>query len=357
MRLRHLPCLTLFAGLSLVAPAMAFDDLLSAVGLLPPVTDSPQAFTYVAPSYGFELGTDLSFGRLDDQQLSQALVRGEKDSVSGVDFGKVDGSLSFGVPPKVTTVLFGEPGFAADAPEALLARGFSEREDPIPLFWRGDDYFLDMASARDPDPFGSGLGRAQRLAIADDFLIRTAGWAEMDLALKSIAEPPAYSSMWADTILAIKDQAGTDATLEVASGWTLFAFSGPSPMDRLGPRPGGKIKIKTPELEPSLVFPFAVIALTQNAESAGLHIAIPYSDPDMAERAGAVIAGRLSDLPISVGAPNVVIAPARDVENSMQVMVLTIDTPLDSVTDAQALYSTWMTAIFRRDFQPLMSGA
>lgn len=358
MRLRHLPCLTLLAGFTAVAPAQAFDDLLRAVGALPPVVEQPLAFTYVAPHGGFALGNGTSFGRVDDAQLTRALVFAEKDELTGVDFGAVNGVLSLGVPPQTTTILFGKPGFAADAPEALLARGFMEAEDGfVRTFSHGDDYAVDMAAAREPDPFGSGLGKSQRLALGEDFLIRTAGWPEMGTAVQNFEEPPAYTNVWADTILAIENEAGIDAELEIASGWTMFAFGAADPLDALGSASGGKVKIKTPDVEPSLVFPFAVIALTRNDETGAIHIAIPYSDPEMAQEAGDIIASRLTELPITVGTPEVFVVPARDVEDSVPVMVLTLHTPLNSLGDVQALYSRWMGAIYQRDFQPLMSGA
>lgn len=358
MRLLTLPCLALVAGSTMATPAQAFDDLLRAVGVLPPVVDQPLAFTYIAPYGGFALGNGTSFGRVDDSQLARALALGEKDAMTGVDFGAVNGVLSLGLPPQTTTILFGEQGFAAEAPDALLARGFTESEDGfVRIFSHGEDDAVDMAAAREPDPFGSGLGKSQRLAIGEDFLVRTAGWAEMGVALQNFEEPPAYTNIWADTILAIENEAGVEAQLEIASGWTMFAFSGGDPLDVLESRPGDKIKIKSPAIEPSLMFPFAVIALTRNDETGAIHVAIPYSDPAMAQEAGDIVASRLTELPITVGTPEVFVVPARDIEGSVPVMVLTLHTPLNSLGDVQALYSRWMGAIFQRDVQPLMSGA
>lgn len=358
MRLRHLPFLTLLASLGIATPAFAFEDLLDAIGLLPPVVNEPQAFTYISPHGGFIFGNGTSFGRVDDSQLARALAIGEKDALTGVDFGAVNGVISLGVAPQVTTILFGEPGFAEDAPDALLARGFTEGEDGyVRMFAHGEDYALDMAAAREPDPFASGLGRSQRLAIGDNFVIRTAGWAEMGVAIQHFEAPRASPNIWTDTIWAIRNQAGVDSELEIASGWTFSAFGDPGPIDAFGSTSEGKVKMKTPDVEPSLIFPFAIIALTRNDETGAIHIAIPYQDGETARHAGEVVASRLTELPITVSAPEVLVMPARDVEGSVPVMVLTLHAPLTSLGDVQALYSRWVGAIYQRDFRPLMSGA
>jgi hypothetical protein len=351
MRLHSLPCLSILAGLALAVPAQAFDDLLDAAGLLPAAMAQPQVFTYAAPLGGFARSKTPPM--IEDMQLAQALAAGGKDPVTGIDFSAVEGVLSLGAPPKTITVLLGSQGSVSETPQALLSRDFADRAiGDITVYYRGEDYAVDLATARDPDPLGSGMGKAQRIVPGDEFLIRTAGWPEMESTLQQLSAPPPADGMWVDAISALKQVAGDGAQLEMASGWTMDAFS-PGPTVDLSTAQGAKIK--SPDVDAALVFPFALIAETRGAETAALHIAIPYPDTAMAQAAGETIAARLEGLPEGVGQPQVTVAAPRDVAGSVPVMVLSVETPAGEVAGLQALYGRWLGAIYQRSFSPLMS--
>jgi len=362
MRFTALSGLALSAALATTAPAYAFDDLLRGIGVIPAVTNDYLAFEYVSPSRGFNVVDAMSVGVSGDETLNMALLAGEEDEVTGIDFGQVKSVLMLGSAPALTTVIFGAPGFATKAHEALLARDFTatERGD-LTIYALGEDFALDFAAATsDPtDPLGSGTGKSQRLAIAEDHIIRTASWPEIGLAVATLESPPAYTQVWTDTILGMRTVAGEYANLEMASAWSMSAFGDVGQVfttDDLPP-PGGKIKLTTPELEPALAFPFAIMGITLDDETAGLHIAIPYGNEAMAAEAGEIITARLADFAAeNVPAFEFTVVPAGDTPDAANVLVVSVETTSPERTEVQALYYSFVSAIYRRDFKPLMSG-
>lgn len=360
MRFAAVSSLVLFTALT--TPSHAFDDLLEAVGLMPPVLDGYLVFDYVSPSRGFDVVDAMAVGTSDDA-LNMALLTGGQDPATGIDFGKVNSVVMLGAQPAVTTVIFGTAGFAENAPDALLARDFTatERGDRV-IYSLGDDFALDLAAAtaETADPLGSGTGRSQRLAIADDHIIRTASWPEIGLAMSMMDSAPAYTQIWSDTIRAMQTAAGQYANLERASAWNMFAFSdagmGLTPDDL--PSLGGKIKLKTQDIEPALAFPFAVIGITLDDEVAGLHIAIPYGNAYIAQDAGEIIAARLAEFPMdNMPEAEFDVVPPGEPDGTTPVLVVSLKLASPERSEIQAIYNRFINAIYQRDFQPLMSGA
>lgn len=362
MRFSSLSALALFLGLTTSAPAYAFDDLIRSIGLMPPVVDGIEVFRYVSPARGFDVIDAMSLGVANDDALNMALLAGEQDDMTGIDYGQVTSVLTTGEPPAITTVIFGTSGFASGAPEALLARDFTATaRGGQTIYALGADFALDFAAATSgaPDPLGSGTGKSQRLAIDDDHIIRTASWPEIGVAISTMETPPAYTQIWSETIGAMRTVAGDYAHLELASGWTMFAFSDPGPMFTPGdlPAPGAKIKLKTPELEPALAFPFAIFGITLDDEVAGLHIAIPYGNEAMAREAGEIIVSRLADFPMDdMPEARITVVPETDATVSNPVLVVTMEAAAPDRADILALYTRFTDAIYRREFRPLMSG-
>ena len=342
--------LVCLAALGVLAPpAQAFDNLERFASALPASLETPYLFDYAAPSTGF--GMEGRGGHIPtDAYLARAIAEGASpDAATGIDFSAVKGVLVFGQPPAQVTVLFGDMGFVAQAVAALPPRGFESRQvEAFPVYWRGDDYAVSIATASEPDPLAAGLGKAQRLALGGDFLVRTAGWTEMEETLADLDRPTISGDAWRNLFVAVEGVSGENPTLELASGWAGTAFlATPDLSDPVAPAQKSKTKGPAAEL---LLFTTALFALTLSDDMAGLHIALPFVDTDVAGHAGSLIARRLEEFP---GAP---VAPSQHVANlnGQYFAVLTLPFPPAEVDDAHALYVAWMRAIQQRDFQPLM---
>lgn len=341
---------SLLAMLTLSAPAAAFDDLLSAVGAFPSGIDTPYIFDYVAPSNGF---ADFRRG-LADNQLAQALATASGvDPVTGIAFGDVTGVLTIGDPPKTLTLLFADPGFADGAPEALASRGFEETVvDDVAVFARGEDYALDLAAARDPDPFASGMGKSQRLAFGPDYMLRSAGWPEMRTALAALPAPSPDKKIWTAMINGLRSASGEGAHLDVASGWAVSAFFDPGPgIELLLDPEAAKAKLEQPVSSGApIVFPYVLFAATQSPTQASTHMVLPFGDEAQARAAGDEVAQRLATYSPTPTLPRVTIAE----DGPFFVAVVSLDVAAADSKQAQDLFDRWMGGVYQRDFKPLM---
>ncbi|WEK05632.1 MAG: hypothetical protein P0Y65_05090 [Candidatus Devosia phytovorans] len=354
MRFSALSSLTLLAGMTLVSPAYAFDDIFKAIGLMPGAIEQPKAFDYLAPSLGFSNADPNTFGVIDDLDLAAALIDSKLDPATGIDFGRATGVITLGAAPENTTVIFGEPGFADGAHDALLARDFTDSEDgEITIYARGEDNAIDLA-ASEPDPLGSGMGKAQRLAVAPDYVMRTGSWPLINQSLLVMHDEPAFTKVWADTLRGMQQVSEDGATLELASGWTLFAFTDSLPT--FEPEASGKTKNHDAGVDPLLAFPLAIIGLTRGQETAALHIAMPYGSPELAEQAGEIIVERLADFRMDVPEPKVTIIPAGGDAGALPTLIVTMENYESDIVDLQDLYLGFIAAIYQRDFKPLMAG-
>jgi hypothetical protein len=337
--MRTIIALALLAALTTSTPA--FDDLLLMAPAIPTDPDLPVAFDYTAPRDGF--APDSPAYGPGDHALAAALLRGGIDQMTGVNFGSVDGVLTMGTPPGVVTVLFGPEGFAGGTASALLDRGFTEAiVEGFPTYSKGDDYAVDIAAARDPDPFASGLGRSQRVALGDDFLLVTAGTDELTRSLAALYAIPGIDDFWTPTFKGLQAAAGAESHLFIASGWNGTAFIDPG----LPSLTTGKTKSKAPPPRDNVIFPVAVFAATQTDASASVHIAMPFGSAEEAERGSSMIAERVLDEgfgPVS--------STVETLDGFVAIGIVTIE-----VRDAKAardLYASWMALINQRQFTPL----
>lgn len=335
--------------------ATAFDDLIRFAATFPDGMDQPYVFDYTAPLGGFTPNGPTRYGPSDAHINAALLGGGAPDTTTGVDFSAVTGVLSIGDPPATLTVLFGPDGLAAAAPEALLARDFEETMvEGWPVFARGDDYAISLANAREPDPFAGGMGKAQRLALGGDFLLRTAAWPEMETALAALPRPSNDANLWAAMVEGLRAASGPDAHLDLASGWSATAFFDPGPdIGQLSdPAAVMKTKSKAPVARETIVFPFALFAVTQTAERASAQIVLPFGEEAEATAAATVIADRLVTHPHTPSRPRI------DVEyvEPYSIAVLSLDVPIAEASTARDLFSGWMGEIYQRRFAPLALG-
>lgn len=359
MRFSAASTLTLLAGMTLVSPAYAFDDIFKAIGLMPGAIEEPKTFDYFSPSLGFANADQNTFGIIEDLDLAVALSEAKPDATTGIDFSRATGVIALGAAPEDTTVIFGEPGFADGAHDALLARGFTESEDGERIIYaRGEDNAIDLAAASDPDPLGSGMGKAQRLAVAPDYVMRTSSWPLINQSLLVMDSKPSFTEVWADTLRAMQQVSEDGASLELASGWTLFAFADALPTFEPGEMPaaGGKTKSAEAGVDPLLAFPLAIIGLTRGQETAALHIAMPFGNEELAQQAGQTIVERLVDYPMDKPEPSFTIIPAGDGNGALPTLVVTMENYESDIVELQDLYFRFVASIYQRDFKPLMAG-
>lgn len=327
--------------------ATAFDHLERFVAIVPDDPQNALAFTYVAPRDGFLSDKPTLYG-VEDTTLLTALIGAEgTDAATGIAFSQVTGVLSTGVPPRQLTVLFGRPGFLDASETTLLARGFTRSEIAgLPILSKGEDYELDLASAS--DPLGGGMGKAQRLALDNYFLLRSAGWPEMRMALENLETPPAMTELWRATIAGLR-QASGESWLDVAIGWNAVGFLDVGdPADFLLDPTAIKNPGKKTDEEPLPVFPHAVIALTEDSDNAAVRIALPFATEDQAKQAGTVIADRLLANPImATGQANIAVEPVA----AYFIAVITIEA--GSLPDAAKSFTAQNNAVLQRNYDIL----
>lgn len=330
--------------------ATAFDQLERFAPLFSDDPQSPLVFTYVAPLGGFSLDNPVLYGT-DDHVLLNALIDGTGvDPSTGIDFPQVIGMLSTGQPPRQLTVLFGKPGFLDATEAALTKRGFTRSEvASLTVMSKGEDYALDLATA--DDLLGSGMGKAQRLALGGDFLIRSAGWPELRTALINLENPGATTALWRATITGLRQASGS-SWLDTAIGWNAVGFLdiGDPAEVLLSP---DSAKTKQPAPAPLPVFPHAIIALTQDNDSGAVRIALPFGTEEQAQQAGAIIADRLLARPDTAGTqPGIAVQTVA----SYFVAVVTIEVEGESLADTAKRFAGQNSAVMQRNYDILKLG-
>jgi hypothetical protein len=319
----------------------------------PVFSDDPQnplVFTYVAPLGGFTVDGPTLYGT-DDYVLLNALIDGTGvDPSTGIDFPQVTGMLSTGLPPRQLTVLFGKPGFLDASEAALSKRGFTRSEVAgLTVMSKGEDYALDLATA--DDLLGSGMGKAQRLALGDDYLLRTAGWPELRTALTNLENPSPTTALWRATIAGLR-QASGESWLDTAIGWNAVGFLdvGDPAQVLLNP---DSTKTKQSASAALPVFPHAIIALTQDRDGAAVRIALPFGTAERAQQAGTIITDRLRAQPNTAETQ-----PSLAVETvtSFFVAVVTIEVEGETLADAAKRFASQNNAVLQRGYEVLKLG-
>lgn len=205
------------AFLALAHPASAFDieHFLPLVGLDGDAGDEPIAFTYIGPA-----GSDLRALELNDTALAQAISDPAAAKAStGIDFSGLSGILIAGDPASLVTVLLGPNGFAADAPARLAADGYETLPGKgPPLLSRGVDYGIEILRMKS-DLLGGGIGKAQRLLFAGDYVLRTPATEVMVAARSALSAPEREdTAIWRALFNGIETATGPDAILDGATG-------------------------------------------------------------------------------------------------------------------------------------------
>lgn len=351
---KSLGLLVLLGAFGLAAPAAAFDQLRQFIGTMS--MGSHDEFFYAAPLHGFSAESPTLLGIADDG-IRTALLGGEAAgataiTMTGVDFSAVTGVLTYGQPPDEISVLFGQPGFTTDAPQTLAARGFEERSvNGYQVMALAEDYALDLATARNGDPFNAGLGKSQRLAIGGDFMVRTAGWQPLEALLEQLPTRPTLDgSAWQSMLDGIAAASGDGAHLDAAIGWPGSAFID-TPMPDMETFELGPDKTKLKRAPGELpIFPAALFALTQTADTASVHIALPFGRIDDAERAATTLAERLVLNPLTPHRPRIEITGPIE----LPVAVVSLDYPVAEAATARDLLLSWNGDILQRRFAPLL---
>ncbi len=330
--------------------ATAFDQLDRFAPLFSDDPQNPLVFTYVAPLGGFTLDNPALYGT-DDYVLLNALIDGTGvDASTGIDFPQVTGMLSTGQPPSQLTVLFGKPGFLDASEAALTKRGFTRSEvASLTVMSKGEDYALDLASA--DDLLGSGMGKAQRLALGEDFLLRSAGWPELNIALANLEKPGPTTALWRATIAGLR-QASGESWLDTAIGWNAVGFLDVGDPAEILLNPDS-IQTKQPAGAALPVFPHAIIALTQDGDGAAVRIALPFGTAEQAQQAGTIITDRLLAQPSTADTQ-----PSLAVESvaSFFVAVVTIEVEGETLADTAKRFASQNNAVMQRGYEVLKLG-
>lgn len=344
--------LVLATALALSFPTMAFDQLRQFAGLF--TLEASDSFFYAAPLAGLAPDSPTLTG-IPEEGIRTALFGGDEaaataTTMTGIDFSQITGVLTFGIPPDDFAVVFGRPGFTADAAPTLLARDFEERMvNGHQVLALGDDHAMDFASARNGDPFNGGMGQSQRVVIGGDFLMKAAAWPPLESALDQLSRGPTLSGrVWQDMIAAVEAASGYEPHLDAAIGWTGSAFIDAPTADL--ETFDITIKEKTKHAPGDLpLFPAALFALTQNADTVSVHIALPYGLAGDADVAAAILAERLVLNPFTPHRPRTrVVTPA-----DMPIAVVSLDYPLSEAGVARDLMLSWNTDTLQRQFVPL----
>ena len=286
-------------------PALAFEPLATFLALAPGDLSIPhEVFSYSSPDTPFresaQNGTTVWPG---DQALGMAMMDPNAvRAITGIDFAAAKGIFISGAPPSQVTILTGADGFAADAGAVLVARGFDgSTVSGFPVFANGEDFALDRDDLASGDPFQYHMGRAYRLAVTADYVVRAFSWPDMNTTLAALASPEACGGClpWRALLTAVENVSGAGATLEAATGFTMTAFMGPAdPMVLLDPdlTPEAREKLAGEMTSPTLALPpfgYALFALTRAEGIGAAHISLLFPTLEMAETGGDAVVERL----------------------------------------------------------------
>jgi len=367
-----------------VAPARAFDALEKLLPAIPVTAHLSQQiiFQYVgfpgaAPARQIdELEKTGGLGQVGLDEFVLIALR-EPDgakAVTGIDFSATRGWLVSGPPPSDVTAVLGRAAFAAGAPTTLEPRGFERSTVRGVSVWsKGDDAALDLRSRVLRDPFGQGLGRAQRIAILDDTIVATSVTSLLELTLAAVRSPRlcAICPTLGGALSVAKLAAGADAQLLAATGIGLGAIaSDPELLAILESTDPKLVDRKVDELvrrrqsrQTIPAFRIAVMLATKTSRGGLAQLALVYGSETEARAGAETVAKRLSAAVI--GRPTVgtaSIGGARPAQKSVRieiaerdgewigVVTLELDGPW---TQAWKEYRTWQQLVLSRAFNVL----
>ncbi|MBJ3784033.1 hypothetical protein [Devosia sediminis] len=346
----------LATALILMAPATALaEDPLARFTPWFAANPSGLVFHYSAPLDGYAPGAPTLQGPSDDGLRSVMVAQQGVHPASGVDLDAIAGVLTVGGPPDELLVLMGPAAMSDHIDEALAGRGFEMREIAgVPVFGTGEDYAMDFASTGKPDPFGGGMGKAQRVALGDGFVAVARSWPGIETALKGLGKAKGGAVVWTATLDALAETRG-DGHLDAAWGWGGDSFAGMlvDPAILLD----GDIEeaIAAAQGGPQLLFPpfpLAIFALDRDGTRAHLRIALPYDRAEDAEAAASYVRHRLVEFPLVPSRPDIAIVPQGD----LSIAVMTLTYAEADVAQANTLMLNWSSAVMQRSFTALQFG-
>ncbi len=345
--------LAAFAGL-LATPTQAFEPLNTYLAGVPfDINQTAVIWSYTHPSDGFpaaiEAGRYLDVGEAWFYALSKPEA---PRALTGIDFGKVTGVFQTGEPPNTVTVLQGPTGFASDAAYALAGRGFeASTESGLTAYAFGEDFKIDMARRDRDDPFGSGLGRSQRIGVGDTFVISAAAWQPFRTFAAALEKPESCSNgcdLWRAAVNAV-EAAAPHSELTAANALTLATFMAPLRVEREKPGTMGA------QVMPPIGL--VVVATTQTDDASSLHLTLLYQNAKEAELGAAIVAerlrGRLSAAEMPMDRPAIAELRTSLTPTLFDSTLATISLDFEETASAQADYRNVMRAIMGRDFYPL----
>jgi hypothetical protein len=357
------------AALLAAGPVAAFEPFNTFLAIVEPALDGSEAFNYSAPHEPlteYEPGDPLIWPT--DRALSKAMMEpGPATAMTGVDFTAVTGVFVAGRPPNLVTVLQGTEGFAHGAPEMLAEREYEESTvSGFRVFAFGEDNAINRDMIHSGDPFGGTLGKSQRLAIADDYLVLTFSWDDAKRALSRLetSDTCAGCLPWRQLSSSLENVASDRATLEAAVGYDVTAFAVTlDPTDLFGPN--GELILPDPEKaeEPDPVralppFLYAMLAVTRDGDNATAHIAAIFPDDSTAATGGSVIIerieGQMAELEASDPATTHEAIVSETVDADMgTIAVVSVQFAPEAQDAALRYYVRWLNLIYSRKFTVL----
>jgi hypothetical protein len=340
------------AVIAIAVPAMAFDALWHDLAIVPADPTSPApAFYYAAPDRTVDLRDGIWVS--GQQGIMQAMVDpGPPFRLTGVDFSTVYAVFDTGLPPNQAAIIHGTPGFVSTAPAVLEERAFtSVQQDGFTVVTKGEDHAFNMQDRVLGEPFSGNLGKAYRLALADDFAVLSFSTAQMAELTAALANPDDCTTCmpWRDLLDAIRAAAGPGAVLDAASGYSVASLIAIPSL----PEEGDQIVIPKSLMPPYLL---AMFAVTRDAgHHPTLYMSLLFPNAEIA-RTGAKVAAvgmqALLDEVAEEGSP-LAGGKARPVVNSaIATLVVTFDHPVGAALG----YNRWIHMVMNRDFALLSPG-
>lgn len=357
------------------ASALSAAEITPVLPLIDPrLSPSGFVFEWFAPGTPFAGdATALGNAFAADEPLRLGLHQpGPAAKLTGIDLAQVEAVLVTGSPPSTLSVLLGREGpdgFVAAADPALTARGFAAKgESGFMVYARGDDNAIDMAMrTKEPDdPFGGGIGRAQRIAIGGGQAIIASDWAALRAAFGRLRNQTDCTVC--DLYRGMIKAAGGDAAgrrVTRALGLTAAAFtSDDALLQLLAPDPAGappdlaaiaqKLREKLAAGGKLPPFTLALLALSKDQNGEAAHIVLLFPD-DASAAAGAAevvrrypefLAERAGSAPLPIGSYVLPLSLGT-------AAIVTLTDPSDRAGASAAEFNAWLTATIRRQMSPL----
>lgn len=358
------------AALLAAGSGAAFEPFNTFLAVVDAEVTGNEAFHYAAPHRPiptYQAGDPLIWP--SDQALLTAMGDpAPATAMTGVNFLAATGVFVAGLPPSTIAILQGHSGFATGAPAVLAERGYEESTvSGFRVFAFGEDYAVNRETFANGDPFGGRLGKSQRLAIADEYVVQTFSWGDANRVLERLETPDDCVGClpWRALSNSIETVA-QGSTLEAAVGFDVSAFAVAfDPADLFGPN--GELIVPDPDkapeenAEPIRALPpflYAILAVTREGGVATVHIAALFPDETTAETGGSVIAERIATAMATFEASDPALKHEEIAVEAAKAdlgatAVVSVQFPLDNPDGALRYYVRWLNMIYSREFAVL----